>query len=124
MQRGPSGGRASVAGARYRPIARSLAIGNAYERLYQSLHVALGVRGGARNAQQVLRGRRPQHRVDVDALFEQRLAQAAEIDLFPDHHRHDRRLARQHGETARQQFVAQQLRDAQQVQAALRLLAS
>ena len=55
--------------------------------------------------------------------FEQRLAQAAKIDLFANHHRHDGRFAGQHGKAARHQFVAQQLRDAQQTQAALRLFA-
>ena len=40
----------------------------------------LGVRRRAGNPQQILRRGRTQHRVDVNALFEQRLAQAAQVD--------------------------------------------
>ena len=77
-----------------------------------------GMRRGAGDAQQVLGGRRPQHRVDVDAFLQQRLAEPAQVQLVLDHHRHDGGLAGQHAEAPRPQLVAQQLRDAQQPQPA------
>ena len=40
------------------------------------------MRGGAGDPQQILRGGGAQDRIDVDALFEQRLAEAAELDLI------------------------------------------
>ena len=51
-----------------------------------------------------------------------RFAQAAEVELLLDHDRHNRGLAGEHVEAARAQFIAQQLGDAQQVQAAFRFL--
>ena len=59
---------------------------------------AFGVRGGAGDAQQVLRGGRTQHRVDVDAFLQQRLAEAAQIQLLlgsPPARWPSRRAARQ-----------------------------
>src|SRR5260370_5132328 len=54
------------------------------QRGNQAVHMLFGVGGGARNAQQVLRRGRTQHRIDVDAFFEQLFAQAAEIEFLVD----------------------------------------
>lgn len=44
--------------------------GDAFQGADQPRHVLLGMRGGAGDAEQVLRGGRPQHGVNVDALFQ------------------------------------------------------
>src|ERR1017187_2863877 len=89
---------------------------------YQAVYVLFGVGGGAGDAEQVLRGGRAEHRVDVDAFREQRLAETAQVDLVLDDHGDDGGFAGQDVEAAGAQLVAQQLRGAQQVQAALGFL--
>src|SRR6185369_472052 len=74
------------------------------------------------DAQQVLRGRGAEHRIDVDALLEEFLAQAAEVDFVLEHHGDDGSFAGEHVEAAGAQFLAQNAGDAEQVVAPFRLL--
>src|ERR1035438_1382460 len=96
--------------------------GYAYQCFHQPLDMLFRMRRSTGDAQQVLRSRGAEYRIGVNALFQEALAEAAEIQFLLNHKRDDGRLAGQHVENARAQFVAEQLRDAQQVEGAFRLL--
>ena len=95
--------------------------GDSLQSRHQAVDLRVGMGRRAGDPKQVMRRGGPQHRIDVNAFFEQRFAEVAEILFVLNHYRNDWRDAVQDIETPRPQLAPEAGAHRQQTLLPLRL---